>query len=308
MLAKLLGALVALVVVSAAAWLEQDWLAEQFYVWRNVSALTASQEQALKPGDPIHECTDCPEMIVVPAGSFEMGSLATDKDAYPNEFLHHQVIIDKLFAVSKYELTFADWDACVAGGGCNGYRPSDRGWGHGQRPVISWDEAQRYVTWLSRITGKKYRLLSEAEYEYAARGGKETVYPWDNNIELNGTAMANCDGCGSQWADKQTAPAGSFAANAFGLYDMVGNVWEWTEDCYHGNYTGDAPTDGSAWVVGDCAYRAIRGGAWYYGPRDLRSARRIRQATTARNDTLGFRVARTLLVGSDAIPVAPGVR
>ena len=152
--------------------------------------------------------------------------------------------------MSKYELTFADWDACVAGGGCNGYKPVDQGWGRGQQPVINvnWDDAQHYVAWLSQVTGKTYRLLTEAEYEYATRAGTTTTYPWGDDIKLNGQAMANCDGCGSKWDDKQTAPVGSFAPNKFGLYDMVGNVFEWTEDCVHKNYNG-APTDGSAWLA-----------------------------------------------------------
>ena len=126
----------------------------------------------------------------------------------------------------------------------------------GRRPAIyvSWDDAQTYVKWLSRITGKDYRLLSEAEYEYAARAGTQTAYPWGDDIKLNGKAMANCDGCGN----KQTAPVGSFAANPFGLYDMVGNVWEWTEDCWNGSYQG-APADGSAWTSGDCSRRVVRG-------------------------------------------------
>jgi formylglycine-generating enzyme required for sulfatase activity len=129
----------------------------------------------------------------------------------------------------------------VADGGCNGYKPSDQGWGRGYRPVInvSWDDAKAYVAWLAKKTDKFwYRLLTEAEYEYAARAGTTTAYPWGSAIGKNN---ANCDGCGSQWDGKQTAPVGSFAANGFGLYDMVGNVSAWTEDCYHDSYSG-APT------------------------------------------------------------------
>ena len=135
---------------------------------------------------------------------------------------------------------------------------------------MSWDDAKAYVAWLSKLTGKSYRLLSEAEYEYATRAGTQTAYPWGNAIGENN---ANCNGCGSQWDNRQTAPVGSFAPNQFGLYDMVGNVWEWTEDCYHDSY-GGAPSDGAAWTSGDCSRRVLRGGAWYNTPDFLRSAHR----------------------------------
>ncbi len=231
-------------------------------------------------------------MVVVPAGRFLMGSPAGQGN---DERPAHEVTIARPFAVAKFALTFDEWDACAARGGC---RPdvSDSGWGRGRRPVInvSWDDAQAYVKWLSRVTGKPYRLLSEAEYEYAARGGSETTYPWGDDIKLNGKPMANCDGCGSQWDNKQTAPVGSFAANRFGLYDIVGNVWEWTEDCWNGSYQG-APADGSAWTSGDCSRRVVRGGSWLNNPGSLRSAARYRNnLTVVRGYVLGFRVARTL--------------
>ena len=176
------------------------------------AALTAAQERALKPGDSFKEGADCPEMIVVPAGRFLMGSPAGQ--GYDDERPQHEVTIAKPFAVAKFALTFDEWDACAARGGC---RPdvSDSGWGRGRRPVInvSWDDAQAYVKWLSSITGKPYRLLSEAEYEYAARAGNQTRYPWGDEIKLNGKPMANCRGCGSQWDGEQTAPVGSFTPN-----------------------------------------------------------------------------------------------
>ena len=236
-------------------------------------------------------------MIVVPKGSFTMG--APPKGRYTSESPKHTVTFAKPFAVSKYELTFADWDACVAGGGCNGYKPSDEGWGRGQRPVINvnWHDAQAYVAWLSEVTGKTYRLLTEAEYEYAARDGTTTTYPWGNDIKLNGQAMADCNGCGSKWDAQQTAPVGSFYPNEFGLYDMVGNVLEWTEDCLHKNYNG-APADGSAWLAangGDCTNRILRGGSWSDAPVSLRSAVRYGASTDSRNDGYGFRVGRTLV-------------
>src|SRR5205823_12154354 len=138
-------------------------------------------------------------------------------------------------------------------GGCDGYKPSDYGWGRGRRPVInvSWDDAKAYAAWLANRTGKAYRLLSEAEWEYAARAGTTTVYFWGDAI---GNNNANCDGCGSQWDKRQTAPVGSFKSNAFGLYDMAGNVWQWVQDCYHADYQG-APTAGSEWTSGDCSRR-----------------------------------------------------
>src|SRR5262252_251730 len=198
------------------------------------------------------------------------------------------VTFARQFAVGQFELTFGEWDACVADGGCNGYKPRewvgwvpcDPGcksykprewpWGRGRQPLInvSWDDAKGYVAWLSEKTGRDYRLLTEAEYEYATRAGTQTAYPWGNEIGKNN---ANCDGCGSQWDNKQTAPVGSFPANSFGLHDMVGNVWEWTEDCWHPNYDG-APADGSAWTTGDCSRRVVRGGSWVNNPQGLRSA------------------------------------
>jgi formylglycine-generating enzyme required for sulfatase activity len=296
------------IIVGLVGWIKQSYIGEQVrYIWimrpfavANIwpYVLTAGQEQALKPGDSFKECaSDCPEMIVVPAGSFTMGSPPTEKGRHDSEGRQHPVTIAKPFAVAKYQATFADWDACVTGGGCNSYKPSDQGWGRGQQPVmnVSWEDAQQYVAWLSEVTGKTYRLLSEAEYEYATRARTQTAYPWGNDIKLNGTAMANCVGCGSKWDNIQTAPVGSFASNKFGLYDMVGNVFEWTEDCVHGNYN-DAPTDGSAWITGgDCSVRILRGGSFGSTPDDLRSAVRGGNTTVDQGDGIGFRVGRTLV-------------
>jgi formylglycine-generating enzyme required for sulfatase activity len=167
--------------------------------------------------------------------------------------------------------------------------------GRGRRPVIdvSWDDAQAYVKWLSGITGKLYGLLSEAEYEYAARAGSQTKYPWGDDIKLDGKAMANCSYCGSQWGGNQTAPVGSFPANVFGLYDMAGNVWQWTEDCWSESYQG-APADGSPWTSGDCSRRVVRGGSWTTDPGYFRPADRFAALTGDRRSNRGFRVARTL--------------
>ena len=154
---------------------------------------------------------------------------------------------------------------------------------------MSWDDANAYVAWLSKLTGKSYRLLSEAEYEYATRAGTQTAYPWGNAIGENN---ATCNGCGSPpWDNRQTAPVGSFAPNQFGLYDMVGNVFEWTEDCYNYSYNG-APANGAAWTSGDCSLRVVRGGSWLHSPDGLRSASRYGFSSVLR---LSFRVGRTLL-------------
>ena len=203
----------------------------------------------------------------------------------------HFVIIGSSFAVGVFEVTFAEWNACVSDGGCGGYRPDDEGWGRGRRPVInvSWDDAQSYVAWLSRETGEAYRLLSESEWEYAARGGTQTRYWWGDDIGRN---RANCDGCGSRWDDESTAPVGSFAANAFGLHDVHGNVWEWVQDCWNDSYVG-APGDGSAWESVNCSLRVLRGGSWDDFPGGLRAAIRNRIVTGSRSNDAGFRVART---------------
>jgi formylglycine-generating enzyme required for sulfatase activity len=302
--------------------INEDYVKEQWH-WYTVTrpymeaqvrprVLPPADEQALKPKETFKECASeqgkdyCPEMVVVPAGSFMMGSPPTEKGRYASEDPQHIVTIGKPFAVAKFALTFDEWDTCVTYGDCP-QGVSDSGWGRGQQPVINvtWDDAQRYVAWLSKMTGKPYRLLTEAEYEYATRAGTQTAYPWSDDIGQNN---ANCSGCGSKWDAKQTAPVGSFKPNAFGLYDMVGNVFEWVEECAHNNYNG-APTDGSAWIEGgDCKYRVVRGGAWSGSPDDLRSATRGRYTTGSRINGLGFRVARTLSTGAGAITVAPGER
>jgi formylglycine-generating enzyme required for sulfatase activity len=263
-------------------------------------ALKSAAEHVLKP-DPnkgFRECADepgkdyCPVMIVIPAGSFMMGSPPTEKGRSASEGPQHTVTITEPFAVAKFELTFDEWDTCVAYGDC-APGVTDTGWGRGQQPVINvgWDDAQRYAAWLSKVTGKPYRLLSEAEYEYAARAGAQRAYPWGDDIGKNN---ANCDGCGSQWDRRQTAPVGSFAANKFGLHDMVGNVFEWVEDCIHSNYSG-APANGSAWSEGSgCKFHVVRGGNWALSPDTVRSASRYGISTAERTYGLGFRVGRTL--------------
>ena len=245
-------------------------------------------DSAPAPGETFQDCDECPKMVVVPSGLFTMGS---PKREGGDERPMRRVRIDYRFAVGVYEVTFAEWYACIDAGGCGSYVPDDEGWGRGNRPVmnVSWDDAQSYVRWLSGRTGKRYRLLSESEWEYVARAGTETAYSWGDSIGVN---RANCDGCGSQWDDKMTAPVGSFEANAWDVYDMHGNVWEWVQDCWHGNYE-DAPADGSAWESGECDRRTRRGGSWLNVPKSSRSANRVGDTSESRGDGLGFRVARS---------------
>ena len=238
------------------------------------------------------DCDDCPELVVVPPGNFLMGDL--HGVGYFSEKSIRAVRIDYVFAVGKFEVTFDEWTACVSDGGCNGYRPDDLGWGRGDRPVVhvSWHDAKTYVRWLSRKTGKTYRLLSEAEWEYAARAGTRTMFPWGNSV---GSGYANCNGCGSAWDDDLTAPVGSFAPNGFGLHDMHGNVYEWVEDCWHSGYEG-APSDGSAWTSGGvCQVRILRGGSYDDTPALVRSANRDGNSANDRYNLFsGVRVARAL--------------
>jgi len=298
------------IIAGLFGWINQSYIAAQWRWWSTDRPFVAANiwpyvlkpaaERALKPEDTFRECLVgpgkdyCPQMVVIPAGSFVMGSPETEEGHQPSEEPQHQVTIAKVFAVSKFELTFDEWDTCVNYGDCP-QGVTDSGWGHGQQPVINvnWGDAQHYVAWLSKMTGQPYRLLTEAEYEYAARGGATTAYPWGDDI---GQDNADCKGCGSRWDNTQAAPVGSFAANRFGLFDMVGNVWEWVEDCVHENYEG-APTDGSAWTAGgDCKNRIVHGGSWNNTPINLRAANRVGTSPGFRDNLLGFRVARTLAV------------
>ncbi len=249
------------------------------------------KEQSARSGTEFMDCADvCPAMIVVPAGRFTMGSPKQERGRYADEGPQHEVTIAQPFAVSKFEVTFADWDACVVARSCP--LVEDDG-GSGQNPVInvSWDNAKQYARWLSQLTGKAYRLLTEAEWEYAARAGTATAYSWGDAPDRGN---ANCADCGSKWDGKQTAPVGSFKPNAFGLYDMHGNVWEWVEDGWHNSYS-DAPRDGSAWLrAGEEGNRVKRGGGWDDVSPFLRAAVRGRTAQGDRNKSVGFRVARSL--------------
>ena len=247
------------------------------------------------PGDVFRDCAHCPRLVVIPAGAFEMGSPATEADRWEDEDPRHRVEISAPLAVGVYEVTFSEWRACVWALACE-REPDDWDWGREDRPVISvtWDEAQQYVAWLSRETGQHYRLLSEAEWEYAARAGAETARYWAET-EAGQCRYANGGDERAPCADghEQTAPVGSYEPNAFGLHDMLGNVAEWTQDCWHDSYTG-APSDGSAWELPGCPERVLRGGAWVDGPAFLRLAFRTRNSAEVRYPNYGFRVARTM--------------
>ena len=241
-----------------------------------------------RAGEAFRDCPTCPELVVVPAGTFRMGCVSR-RGCVDDELPVRDVQVAS-FALSKHEVTFEEYARFAAATGRR--RPSDWGWGGGSRPVtgVSWEDAAAYANWLSNETGERYRLPSEAEWEYAARAGTRTAYSWGQNIGRN---RANCDGCGSRWDDDAAAPVGSFPANAWGLHDMHGNVSEWVADCWHESYAR-APGAGSAWLSGgDCRRRVLRGGSWLGGSVYLRSAKRGRMDTSLRYANVGFRVART---------------
>jgi formylglycine-generating enzyme required for sulfatase activity len=262
----------------------------------------AADERGLKPLARFRDCKAndwCgPNMVVVPAGSFTMGSPPTQEGRSDSEGPQRRVTIARPFAVGKFEVTFEEWDACVAEGGCS-HRPDDSGMGRGKRPVmrVSWDEiTKEYLSWLSRKTGRACRLLTEAEWEYVARAGTTTPFWWGSSIS---TSKANYDGNYTYGGGpkgeyrRKTVPADSFAANPWGLYNVHGNVWEWVQDCWNDNYSG-APSDGSARTTGDCGLRVLRGGSWDDGPLGLRAADRFRNSPDLRSNIFGFRVGRTL--------------
>ena len=225
-----------------------------------------------------------PEMVVVPAGSFLMGAATNEAGSDDNEYPQHRVNIPA-FAIGKYEVTFSDYDQFAQATGRD--QPGDSGWGRGQRPVInvSWTDAQAYTEWLSAQTGNRYRLPSEAEWEYAARAGTTTDWFWGDD-----EALANQFAWFRDNSDEKTQPVGKKKPNTFGLYDMAGNVWEWVEDTSHDSYTF-APQDGSPWISGNAwEPRVLRGGTWYYSPAPLRSASRYGFNPDIADNMIGFRV------------------
>ena len=275
-------------------------------------------------GEVFRDCETCPEMVVIPAGSFMMGSPPGEEGRFDDEGPQHRVTIAQPFAVGKYEVTRGEYTAFLRatgrtqGNSCWTYEVGEgkdragRSWrnpGFTQgedHPVVcvNWDDARAYVNWLSRKTEKNYRLLSEAEWEYAARGGTRTARYWGESAEgqcrhangadlmakryIDGWTVASCDD-----GHYRTAPGGSFRKNEFGLHDVLGNVWEWTQDCWNDSYTG-APGDGRAWETGNCGRRVLRGGSWLYDPRILRAAFRFGFTSGVGSFIGGFRVARTL--------------
>ena len=250
-------------------------------------------------GKKLSDCEQCPELVVVPAGSFMMGSPLYEEGRSDNEDPQHRVMIGAPFAVGIHEVTFAEWDACVTDGTCDGLRTHDKNWGRGRRPVINvtWNDAKTYTGWLSAKTGEQYRLLSEAEWEYVARAGTTDPFHYGTTIS---TDQANYSGSkaygkGEKGAQrKKTLPVGTFPGNIFGLHDVHGNVAEWIEDCWHKNYEG-APVDGSAWTTKhSCNKRVLRGGSWANPPQSVRSAARGKLSSEKRTAGLGFRIARTL--------------
>jgi formylglycine-generating enzyme required for sulfatase activity len=299
---------------------------------RGAAPLSAAEECALKPKDSFRECANCPELVVMPAASFTMGSPESEKDRRNDEGPQHWVTIGKPIAVGKFHVTVDQFAAFVAetgydaGSKCRTFEDgkveerSGRSWRNpgfaqsGSHPAVclSLNDAKAYMDWLARKTGKPYRLLTEAEWEYAARariepGGYSRYSFGDDENDLcrhgNGAdqmAKSTVPGA-SNWTIAPcndgyayTSPVGSFAANAFGLYDMQGNARQWTEDCYHDNYAG-APSDGSAWTTEDCSRRVLRGGSWSVDPRELRAAFRVRGTAVFRSRNDGFRVGRTLI-------------
>ena len=267
-------------------------------------------------GLSFRDCAECPELIAVPAGSFLMGVPVgeEEREKIPQGFKGrslplHQVAI-RQFAFGKFEVTRSEFstfvektghqvvDKCTRSLGGAQQEVSGLNWRtpgfpqSGRDPVVcvAWDDAKAYVAWLSKRTGLPYRLASEAEWEYAARAGKSTARSWGDSI---GSGHANCIGCGSDWDNKLPAPVGSFRANSYGLHDILGNVWEWTEDCWNKSYE-EAPLDGSAWTKGECSLRIFRGGHFGSDPWLLRSGFRGRGVTGLRNIGVGFRVARSL--------------
>lgn len=264
----------------------------------------AQADELRRPAREFDDCNSagwCPLMVAAPAGRFLMGSPEAEAGRGDDEGPQRLVDV-AAFAIGKYEVTYAQWDACVADGGCDAYRPDDFRMGRANRPVahVSWEDAQRYVAWLSRVTGRPYRLLTEAEWEYAARAGSGARYAWGDDPSrehANYGAEACCEGqAAGRDAWVGAAPVGRFPANAFGLHDMHGNVSEWVDACHAPGY---APPNAFAATAdtASCSRRVNRGGSWFSSPASLRSAYRDWNVPTYRGISVGFRVARSLAPG-----------
>jgi formylglycine-generating enzyme required for sulfatase activity len=243
-------------------------------------------------------------MVVIPAGDFVMGAPEGEEGSTADERPQRRVAFANAFAVGRFAVTFDEWDACVAAGGCRNQRPPDRGWGRGTRPVIDiwWSDAQAYVAWLSRTTGRPYRLLTEGEREYVTRAGSMTPFWWGSRISARDAnydasfAYPGKDGETGEYR-RRTMPVDAFRPNPWGLYQVHGNVYEWVQDCWRDGYA-DGPTDGSAWETRDCERRVMRGGSWNFAPWHARAASRgqIAAAAFANGGVVGvgMRVARDL--------------
>jgi len=274
--------------VTAGALLGAAVLASAWYSLAPFFSVPSSVE--VLPLRVFRDCPDCPELVELPSGVFERGSPPSEPGHHASEGPVTRVAIRRSFAIGRYPVTFGEWDQCLRDGGCR-HRPNDRGWGRGTGPVfyVSWNDVQDYIAWLGTKTGKAYRLPSEAEWEYAARAGTRTAYPWG---DAAGRKMANCKGC-SEDTSERTTPVGSFSPNRFNLFDMHGNVWQWAADCWNASYAG-SPVDGSPWLNGECEKAVVRGGAWGLSPDDIRSARREGDNKDLRSGRRGFRIARNM--------------
>ena len=252
-------------------------------------------------GDSFQDCPECPKMVVAPAGRYVMGSPKAEEWRALGE-RQFRITVARPFAIGRQAVSFAEWDACVSGGGCNGYRPEDGGWGRGQQPVINvnWDDAQSYLKWLSTKTGHTYRLPSEAEREYVTRAGTSTKYWWgsqfapeNGNVEIPTPLNRNNLASTTVSAAYRPLSVDSFAANRWGLFNVHGNVWEWTLDCWIAQ-PEKRPRGVAAVTIGDCGARVARGGSWKDYPSEARAATRFGFNAHSRNDVQGFRVVRNL--------------
>jgi len=271
----------------------------QFFPEKRVQPLTPEIEQSLLPKDSFKECESCPEMVVVPKGSFMMGTPADEPDRFKGEDPIHRVSFAKPFAVGRFTISFDDWDACLADGGCGRNKGDDKGFGRGRMPAqgINFEAAKSYLAWLSKKVGRTYRLPSESEREYFTRAGTSTPFWFGNTIsaqDANYQASTPYGG-GPRGADsKRPVVVDSYAPNPFGLYQVHGNVFEWTEDCFNKRYNEDTPVDGSPWLEGDCKKRMLRGGTWDWSANMVRSG--YRENAIVDGGGHSFRVVRTLNV------------
>ena len=241
-----------------------------------------------------------PDMVLIQPGTFMMGSPSGEAKRDRNEGPQVEVTIPYSFEIGRHEVTFNEWRACVDGGGCKGYKPSDNGWGRGKRPVtnVSYEDVQSYIDWLNAKTGEAYRLPTEAEWEYVARAGSTHPFSTAQGTSI-GDADANLNGefpyGGAPKGRylKKTVPVGSYAANAFGVHDIHGNVYEWVSDCYAKSHAGN-PANGQRRTDGNCQRRIIRGGSWVTHGYQMRAAKRLSYTMDYRYDDFGFRLARTI--------------